>query len=726
MPYGMSQTIIVSNRLPVIVKKIGGKLEYYPGVGGLASAVASFSSKRNSIWIGWPGIVSDELTEAEERAIARKLRTMRCLPVFLTKKQLDEFYNGYSNNILWPLFHNLPTDLPREMKDFKAYQEVNEQYCDAVLSVSTDQSDIWVHDYQLLLLPRLLRDQHAGDNIGFFLHIPWPDAKQLMRLKHAEPLLKGVLGADLAGFHTQEYAQDFLGCAAALKVGTPADGGVALKNRVVRVTDFPIGIDYAKFAATGRTRAVHREVARLRRKYRNRRIILTVDRLDPTKGFLERLDAYETFLRESPELWNKVVMVMIAVPSRGEIDAYKQLKLKVERKIRAINKSFGTTRWRPIDYMHTSVNFEELNALYNIADVCFVAPIKDGMNLVAKEYVASHSRKDGVLILSRTAGASKELKDALLVNTNQPTSLVRGLKRALTMPKKELRTRVTAMQAVVSKNTAQVWAGNFMNSLKKAGIQQPALMLTTLKTKQLLADYGAAQQRLLVLDYDGVLMPFASRPEQAVPTAELKLLLGKLGSQPNTDVAIISGRGLENLEAWLGDLPLTLMAEHGAVARTDPKAKWQPAALAAHGWRREIKPILEKFAQKAPGAFVEEKGFSLVWHYRQTTPYYAQKNIVQIKYVLRPLLKKYGLKLYMGNKILEIKRPEIHKGAALRSLLNKPYDFMLVMGDDYTDEDMFRAAPKSAYTVKVGTSNTRARWRLRGVSQVHALLNRLT
>ncbi len=722
MQYGMSQTIIVSNRLPVSVKKTNGRFEYYPSSGGLATAMASFAKRRGSLWIGWPGIVSDELSEEDERSIARKLRSVGCIPVFLTRRQLDEFYNGYSNNILWPLFHNLPTDLPNESRDFKAYQEVNEQFCDAVLSVSTEQSDIWVHDYHLLLLPRLLREQHAGENIGFFLHIPWPGCESFLRLEHADKLLKGVLGADLAGFHTKDYAKDFLDCAGKLKVGAPASGGLALKERVVRVTDFPIGIDYAKFTATGRTHAVHREEARLRRKYRNRKIILTVDRLDPTKGFLERLDAYATFLRDSPELRNKVVMVMVAVPSRGEIDAYKQLKLQVERKVRTINKAFGTQRWRPIDYMHTSVSFEELNALYKIADVCFVAPIKDGMNLVAKEYVASQSRKNGVLILSETAGAAQELKQALLVNPIQPKSLVRGLKRAIKMPKKELRDRITAMQASVAQNTAQVWAGKFMRSLRSAGSPQPTLPLTDRLAKQVAADYTAAQRRLLVLDYDGVLAPFAARPELAGPTPELLKLLKKLGSQSKTDVAIISGRGLDNLEDWLGKLPVTLMAEHGAVARSDPKSAWEPASQATAGWRSTLKPILEKFANGAPGSFVEEKGFSLVWHYRQTSPYYAQKNIVLIKHALSPYLKKHGLKLFMGNKILEIKRPEIHKGTALKSLLVQPYDFMLVMGDDYTDEDMFRAAPKFAYTVKVGSGNTRARYRIKNVAQVQRLL----
>lgn len=721
----MSQTIIVSNRLPVSVKKTNGRFEYYPSSGGLATAMASFTKRRGSLWIGWPGIVSDDLTEEDEQAIARKLRSMRCIPVFLTRRQVDEFYNGYSNNILWPLFHNLPTDLPDESRDFKAYQEVNEQFCDAVLSVSTDQSDIWVHDYQLLLLPKLLREQHAGENIGFFMHIPWPGCEAFLRLKHAEKLLKGVLGADLAGFHTKDYAREFIDCASKLKIGAPAQGGLALKERVVRITDFPIGIDYAKFTATGRTHAVHREEARLRRKYKNRKIILTVDRLDPTKGFIERLDAYATFLKDSPELRNKVVMVMIAVPSRGEIDAYKQLKLKVERKVRAINKTFGTQRWRPIDYMHTSVSFEELNALYKIADVCFVAPIKDGMNLVAKEYVASQSRKDGVLILSETAGAAQELKEALLVNPIQPKSLVRGLKRAIKMPKKELRDRIIAMQASVAQNTAQVWASKFMRSLQSAGKQQATITLTDRLAKQITADYSVAQRRLLVLDYDGVLAPFAALPEMASPTPELLKLLKKLGSQAKTDVALISGRGLDNLENWLGKLPVTLMAEHGAVARSDPKSAWEPAAKATASWRSQLKPILEKYARTAPGSFVEEKGFSLVWHYRQTSPYYAQKNIVLIKHALKPYLKKHGLKLFMGNKILEIKRPEIHKGTALKSLFTRPYDFMLVLGDDYTDEDMFRAAPKFAYTIKVGPGNTRARYRVRKVSEVHKLLGNL-
>jgi len=721
----MSETIIVSNRLPVSVKKTKQGLEIYPSSGGLATAMASYSAKRGSIWIGWPGIVSDNLTEDDEKQIAEQLKTYRCVPVFLSQKQLDQFYNGYSNNILWPLFHNLPTDLPNEVRDFKVYKQVNDIFCDAVLSISTDHSDIWIHDYQLMLLPQLLREQHAGDNIGYFHHIPWPEPSQLSRLKNAAELIRGILGTDLVGFHTKDYTQYFLECANSLNIGTPAKGGIARRGRVVRVTDFPIGIDYNKFAVTGRTHAVHKEARRLQKKYKNLKIILTVDRLDPTKGFMERLKAYETFLNDSPDMLGKVVMVMIAVPSRGEIDAYRKLKQNVERKIRDINKTFGTKRWRPIDYMYTTVTFDELNALYKIADIGFVAPIKDGMNLVAKEFVASQTRKDGILILSRTAGASQELKDALLVNPTQPHSLVRGLKRAINMPKKELRERVILMQATISKNTAQYWSNNFMRSLRKAGLKNQASPLNLIRSKQLLLDYESATKRLLILDYDGVLKAFAARPELAAPNDNLIKLIKDLGSQPQTDIAIISGRSQANLEDWFGKLPVSLVAEHGAVSRIAPDEDWKTNGIDADNWKTVIMPALERYASKAPGAFVEEKAFSLVWHYRQTTNYYAQKNIAQIKRTLQPTLKKYGLKIFTGNKILEIKSPETHKGAAVKVLLKKPYDFILVMGDDYTDEDMFTSSPKYAYTIKVGPDNTIARYRIKNVPQVHELLYKI-
>lgn len=717
----MARTVIVSNRLPVSVVRTNGKLEIYPSAGGLATGLASYASRRNNVWIGWPGIVSDELSAKDKREIIQKLSTYNCQPVFLTRKQIDGYYNGFSNSVLWPFFHNLEADFSKAKPQWKTYQSVNELFRDAVLSSAPSGSTVWVHDYQLLLLPELLRQRRKNDKIGFFLHIPFPEAGHFRKLEQSEILIRGLLGADLVGFHTKDYVQHFLDSCSGLDSVTTIQQGIAVKERAVRVADFPMGIDYVKFSSAVNTSKVQQEIRRLRRRYAGKKIILTVDRLDPTKGFLERLEAYREFLRESPSLHGNVLMLMLAVPSRGEIDAYKLLKKNIDNTVKAINQEFGTLKWQPIEYMYKSVSFEELNALYQLADVAFVAPIRDGMNLVAKEYIASQGRKKGILILSQTAGAAKELHDALLVDHTRPKTLVTALKKAVNMPPKELKKRVGAMQKVLSLNTVHDWAGEFMSALNQPLHMKTTPRLTNLRRDNLVRNYQGSNNRLLIYDYDGVLSPFKSVPSEAVPSAEILSILKRQTADKQTTVAIVSGRSQQDLEKWFGHLPIHLIAEHGAVWRK-PHRQWRQSAVPQQRWKRSIRPIMERYATLAPGAFIEEKLYSLVWHYRVAAPFAAQKNIAILKTVLKPLLVKYRLKLYMGNKVLEIKDPSINKGNAVKELLKRPYDFILAIGDDFTDEDMFQAMPKRAFTIKVGSGTTRARYRLTNTKDVKDLL----
>lgn len=720
----MSQTIIVSNRLPVSIKKGENGLEVFPSAGGLATALSSYARRRGNLWIGWPGIVSDDLTEAEKTEIVRKLAAYNCSPVFLSQSQLDDFYNGYSNSVLWPFLHAMPADFSRQDKWWKTYREVNGLFADAVIAARNDNADIWVHDYQLLLLPNLLREHMPHNNIGFFLHIPFPPAAHFAKLQHGSSLLRGMMGADLIGFHTTGYADNFVASAIEHTSATELEDGLSYHQRAIRVADFPIGIDYVKFKYAARTASVQREIQKLKLRYRGKKIILTVDRLDPTKGFIERLQAYRTFLKETPELHGKVKMVMLAVPSRGDIKAYKKLRSDVEKLVSRITDEFGTKSWKPIDYLHTSVSFERLSALYHIADVCFVAPIRDGMNLVAKEYVASQGRSQGMLILSETAGAAQELKDALMVRHDQPRTLVTALKKAVKMPPKELRSRVSSMQDIIADNTVYDWAGGFMSTLKKPPLSQRSYAMTKQHLKTLQQNYESSQKRLLLLDYDGVLVPITDHPKDSGPPSKLIKTLSRIAVNPRNKVVVISGRSQNDLDIWLGDLPVTLVAEHGAAIR-HPDGDWKVQAENADEWKDAVQPILEKHAFLAPGAFVEEKISSLVWHYRMAKPYAAAKQIPIIKTALRPLLKQFDLKLFMGSKILEVKSPNITKGNATKSLLEKPYDFILALGDDFTDEDTFKALPRTAHTIKVGSGKTAARYRLPNQKKVTELLDLL-
>lgn len=723
--------VIVSNRLPVSVKKTDGKLEFYPSIGGLATGLASYANSSKNKWVGWPGIASDHLSEKEREQITIELRKHNCYPVFLTQRQLDDFYGGYSNSVLWPLFHD--NQVSHETKDkltqyWRSYKHVNAQFAEAVLALSNEGEHIWIHDYQLLLLPGLLRTERPYDKIGFFLHIPFPAPQKFGSIDHSSELIMGILGADVVGFHTQAYTQNFLDYVQITGIGIAEHKKVILPERTVRVTDFPMGIDYAKYVAARKSPAVLKEHAKLRAKYRTRKIILTVDRLDPAKGLVGRVEAYYTLLKENPSLHGKVVMVMLVVPSRTDVKEYQELKKTLEKLVRKTNKTFKTLTWKPIDYHFTAMPFAKVTALYRIADVAFIAPMRDGMNLVAKEYVASKAQQNGVLVLSKTAGAADELKDAVLVDPADPYTLVEGLKQAVSMPKPELKKRVVAMQKQLAESTVQQWAGGFIKTmaLDSARTKHYTLSLNDARLNMLKTEYKIAKHRLVLLDYDGTIAPFKNDPAKAAPSKELMDTLHAVTAKPRTTAVIISGRSKEDLGSWFGGTEFTLVAEHGAFIRKPGSKRWTSTLTSYDpNWKLIVTPILEKYAARTPGSFVEYKDASLVWHFRKASPYHAQKYLVHLKRSLKSTSQHLDLAVRQGQMILEIKPIDIHKGSAIPALIRKETDFILAMGDDYTDEDMFAALPVSAYTIKVGRGRSLAKFRTKSIATAIAVLNRI-
>jgi trehalose 6-phosphate synthase/phosphatase len=722
--------IIVSNRLPVSVKRVDGKLEFFPSVGGLATGLASYAADPRNKWIGWPGIASDDLTEKERQQIAEELAKSNCYPVFLTHKQIDDYYNGYCNSILWPLFHDSTINTEARSNEsslWRAYQRTNALFAEAVLALSNTNDTIWVHDYQLLILPALLRLERPYNKIGFFLHIPFPAAENFATLADGEALVAGMLGADLIGLHVESYVNNFLDTVNYYDSGITEHHKVILRDRVVRVTDFPMGIDYGKYEKARRSYEVESELVKLRLKYYGQKVILTVDRLDPAKGLVERATAYQTLLRSNPRLRGKVVLVMLVVPSRTDIKEYQELKARLETLIVEINKEFGTPFWKPIDYLPKALPFEQVTAFYRRADIAFITPLRDGMNLVAKEYLASKPYQHGILILSKTAGAAEELKDAIVVDPSRPATLVNGLVKALAMPPKEFTRRARRMQKQLSSSTVHVWAKNFRHTLQQE-TRLPGNRTASLSAKlsrMLLQAYKQAGKRLILLDYDGVLEPFHREPEHARPDAALMKLLKSLSK--HAQIVIVSGRRKADLEEWFGAAPVALVAEHGLYTRKEGEKTWHkhPGAV-IRTWRSDVLALLQRFADKTPGAFVEEKDASLVWHYRRANSYYAQKNLVALKRLLRPLASRFELHVVQGNKILEVRAAHIHKGTAALAWLKTEPEFVLALGDDYTDEDMFSALPREAYTIKVGCGRTAARYRLKNVSEVLQLLSKLS
>jgi trehalose 6-phosphate synthase/phosphatase len=721
--------VIVSNRLPVSVTKENGKLTFSPSSGGLATAMSSVASDAPKVWIGWPGIASDDLTPADKRTITRKLSDMGCAPVFLTKKQIAGFYDGYANGTLWPLFHYFQHHTLAEAEHWEEYKKVNQQFQKAVHRYADPEATIWVHDYHFMLLPAMLRKALPASTIGFFLHIPFPSYEIFRLLPNRSEILRGLLGADLVGFHTYDYALHFTSSVRKVLGHESKQGTVMLRNRTVKADAFPIGIDYDKFIAALDDPIVKDEMKNLKQRYDGQRLIISVDRLDYSKGILQRLEAFGKFLEQNPAYQKKVSLVVIAVPSRTDVDAYQKLRDDIELAVSRINGMYATMDWSPISYQYTNLPFAQIVALYAMAEVALVTPLRDGMNLVAKEFLASKQSRPGVLILSEMAGAASELPEALRVNPYDSSAIVAAIKEALVMPVPQQRRALRAMQARISQYSVTRWSNDFTEQLRQAKIDSAVLQGLRIDGEiyqAMRTDYLKAKRRLFLLDYDGTLRGYVSSPSanQARPTARLLHVLSQLAADPHNLVCIISGRNRMTLEAWFASVPVLLVAEHGAWLRDGDV--WTRSNVDFDTHKEKLIPILTHYAERTPGAVIEEKDFSLVWHYRNVGHELAYDRNSSLRHTASAALKGTDVGIFDGNKIIEIKPRSLQKGIIAQQIeASYPADFIFAAGDDYTDEDMFTALQDTAWTIKVGPGGSHARHRVSEVENFVELLTNL-
>lgn len=702
---------IISNRLPLKARKENGKFWFSRSEGGLATGLDSLHLSVEKCWIGWPGV--DAGTEEEKESIRTYMKKFNFYPVFLTPEQVQKYYEGYSNSTVWPLCHYFSSYIEYESVYWRTYREVNELFCQEALKQVSPEDIVWVQDYQLMLLPGLLRQHFPLISIGYFHHIPFPSYELFRMLPGKLDIINGLLGADLIAFHTPDYMRYFMAAAQRIAGIFFRFGEVQLMNRVVRVDAFPMGINYSLYYHSSRNKAVQECVRKLSVTLGKYKIILTVDRLDYSKGIIHRLKGFDLFLEAYPEYRGEVSLVMVIVPSRDQVEKYADLKVRIDEMIGTINGKYATLDWTPIHYLYRGLPFEELVALYHMADIALVTPLRDGMNLVAKEYVAAKREKPGVLILSEMAGAAIELPEAILINPNDLEEIKGALYKALHMPETEQLKKLHRMQQVISRQTVDKWAADFVEELHEIRKKNNVLYEKMIR-KQTLADirtaYLRAVHRLIVLDYDGTLVGFAEEPQDAVPTLELNGLLKSLVKDAKNKIVICSGRDHETLEKWFGYLPLEMAAEHGAFYKS--QGKWEEK-IQGELWNDEIIHILQQMINKTPGAMLEVKRTALVWHYRNVNHWLAAVRERQLLEQLQEPCRRLGLQIMRGSKIVEIKSPLYTKGSVVKELIQKErFDFMMAIGDDTTDEDMFRAMPSWAVTVKVGNVSGNARYNL--------------
>ncbi|KAJ7981897.1 Alpha,alpha-trehalose-phosphate synthase 1 [Quillaja saponaria] len=727
--------LVVANRLPVSAVRRGEdswSLEI--SAGGLVSAllgVKEFEAR----WIGWAGVnVPDEIGQ---KALTKALAEKRCIPVFLDEEIVHQYYNGYCNNILWPLFHYL--GLPQEdrlattrsfQSQFAAYKKANQMFADVVNEHYEEGDVVWCHDYHLMFLPKCLKEYNSEMKVGWFLHTPFPSSEIHRTLPSRSELLHSVLAADLVGFHTYDYARHFVSaCTRILGLeGTPE--GVEDQGRLTRVAAFPIGIDSDRFIHALELPQVQDHIKELKERFKGRKVMLGVDRLDMIKGIPQKILAFEKFLEENTQWREKVVLLQIAVPTRTDVPEYQKLTSQVHEIVGRINGRFGTLTAVPIHHLDRSLDFHALCALYAVTDVALVTSLRDGMNLVSYEYVACQDAKKGVLILSEFAGAAQSLgAGAILVNPWNITEVAASIAQALNMSSEEREKRHKHNFSHVTTHTAQEWAETFVSELNDTVVEaqlRTRQVPPLLPTKNAIERYLESTNRLLILGFNATLTEPVDRKGDQIKEMELKVHpelkepLIALCRDPKTTIVVLSGSDRNVLDDNFGEYDMWLAAENGMFLRIT-KGEWM-TTMPEHlnmEWVDSVKHVFEYFTERTPRSHFELRETSLVWNYKYADVEFGR---LQARDMLQHLwtgpISNASVDVVQGSRSVEVRSIGATKGAAIDRILGEivhsksmttPIDYVLCIGHFLgKDEDVFTFFEPELPSDGVGIARTKA------------------
>ncbi|KAL1118583.1 hypothetical protein V6Z11_D01G045700 [Gossypium hirsutum] len=711
--------LVVANRLPVSAVRRGEdswSLEI--SAGGLVTALLGVKEFETR-WIGWAGVnVPDEIGQ---KALTKALAEKWCIPVFLDEEIVHQYYNGYCNNILWPLFHYL--GLPQEdrlattrsfQSQFAAYKKANQMFADVVNMHYEEGDVVWCHDYHLMYLPECLKNHNNNMKVGWFLHTPFPSSEIHRTLPSRSELLRSVLAADLVGFHTYDYARHFVSaCTRILGIeGTPE--GVEDQGRLTRVAAFPIGIDSLRFQNALLVPQVQEHIKELKERFSGRKVMLGVDRLDMIKGIPQKILAFEKFLEENPNWRDKVVLLQIAVPTRTDVPEYQKLTSQVHEIVGRINGRFGSLTAVPIHHLDRSLDFHALCALYAVTDVALVTSLRDGMNLVSYEFVACQEAKKGVLILSEFAGAAQSLgAGAILVNPWNITEVAASIAQALNMSAEEREKRHQHNFHHVTKHTAQEWAEMFVSELNDTVVE--AQLRTSKEPPELpqndaVERYLLSGNRLLILGFNSTLTEpvdtSGNRSDQIREKnpnlhPELKEHLTALCNDKKTTIVVLSGSKSEVLDKNFAEYDMWLAAENGMFLR-HTKGDWM-TTMPEHlnmEWVDSLKHVFEYFTERTPRSEFEIRTTSLVWNYKYADVEFGR---LQARDMLQHLwtgpISNASVDVVQGSRSVEVRPVGVTKGAAIDRILGEivhntsmttPIDYVLCVGHFLgKDEDVY-------------------------------------
>jgi len=729
----MSRWLTVANRLPFSFDPETGEVKRASG--GLVSALSGVKKNCQRIWVGCApeNIDRHEWSKTLKQFETASPQDWRYHPVFVDKHDYDRYYNGFCNDVLWPLLHYQSDLVSFTRESWETYRTVNQRIAEEILSIAEDDDLIWVHDFHLFLVPEFIKREKPHARVGFFLHVPFPTSELFRQLPMREEILESVLASDLVGFHDYSYLQHF--CSAVLRIlGHESEFfTIRGRHRTTRLGVFPVSIDTEHFMTKARDekiRALSHEIKPPLFTF------LGVDRLDYMKGIELKLEAMRTFLRKYPHAREKVRLVQVAVPTRQGVPSYVKLAQDTARIVGEINGEFSTPTWSPIQYIHSSVSNDELVALYQSADALIVTSKRDGMNLVALEYIACQDEENpGVVLLSEFTGASSTLSHAIRINPWDFDGTADKMKIAMEMPRQEKHFRITSMQKFLRRYTATDWATRFITKLEAADpIPQrvPEIISSDRESITRVRDMILEHkpERLLVfLDYDGTIVPIEDSPELAsLPSSLREEIRALVHRYPWLKLVVISGRDSQFLQSQFEGVPIMLGSEHGAKFFDPEQNRWRRRIHRSRSsWYSIALEIVSDYARHVPRSFVEKKNFSIAWHYRQSPSDYAEAQARKLAQELELGLANLPVSIIRGKKVIEIRAIEANKGDFARSVYETqlPGTYTLAIGDDNTDEDMFRSLKGRGISIHVGNEESDADLALTSQSQVWPFLRGL-
>ncbi|KAF8942243.1 threalose-6-phosphate phosphatase [Haplosporangium gracile] len=683
-------------------------LEGRRGHSALYSGIMSLRKDLETIQIGWVGELADQdgyivpsknLNESHKQAMRDKLWAKdKVVPIFLDDSRAAGHYEGYCKSVLWPLFHYIlwdeATDGRIEKKSWDDYVFVNQQFADAIVEQYQIGDIVWIHDYHLLLVPHMLRQKLPGAAIGVFIHAPFPSSEIFRCLPKRVEILNGLLGANQIGFQTYSYARHFISCCTRVNGYESTPRGVDAMGSTVWVGTFPIGIDAERVERQRKAAGVLPKMDAIRNTYKDKRIIVGRDKLDLVKGVQQKLQAFEKFLNDYPEMHGEVVLIQVTSPPLVE---NPKLEAKIAEQVAHINGTYGSLNFTPVHHYHQHIDQDEYYALLSVADIGLITSVRDGMNTTSLEYIMCQQENYGPLILSEFTGTAGSLSGAMMVNPWDYQGVAKVIYDALKLSEGDKIYRHNQLHKHVLSHTAQYWAKNFIAELiLNVGTGEQSTPTPYLDLNGITDQYHKAKKRLLMFDYDGTLTPIRKTPGAAVPQEHMLKALTAMCADPKNIVWVISGRDQKVLEEWLGHIPnLGFSAEHGSFMRQPGSQKWVNLTESLDmGWKNDVIEIFTYYSERTQGSFIEHKRSSLTWHYRMADPEFGAFQAKECQnHLENAVLSKLPVEILVGKKNLEVRPTIVNKGEIVKRLLGQHPDveFVMCAGDDKTDEDMFRA-----------------------------------